>query len=349
MPFESDNSVNLDYGMYQENVIECNTNKSPMPEPFQQCKTCSTQTSNILRLFSTELLLADDETVQYYTGLETAAKFSLALSTLLPMAYNIEYRWSRVIGLSVEDQFLMLLIKLRRNTTDFESGKIFGVSKTEVSNIIVTWINFVSDIWSLIDIWPSRNLVNFYMSDSFKKYYPSTRVIIDGTEIGIQKPSKPNDQKVSFSTYKHKNTLKFLVGASPGGLISYFSSGYAGSVSDRQIVERCPLLPMCDSGDTIMADRGFNVQDLFACKGIGINIPNFLKGKSQIPSGQLKLDQKLASQRANIERHIGLTKTYLILKSELNHFYIPLASKIFSICIILCNFRERIVNKNNTN
>lgn len=44
-----------------------------------------------------------------------------------------------------------------------------------------------------------------------------------------------------------------------------------------------------------MADRGFNVQDLFASKGIGINIPSFLKGKSQNPGVQLKLDQKLAT------------------------------------------------------
>lgn len=172
-------------------------------------------------------------------------------------------------------------------------------------------------------------------------------MIIDGTEIGIQKPSQPDAQKASFSSYKHKNTLKFLVGASPGGLLSYVSNGYAGSASDRQIVERSKLLQICDSGDSIMADRGFNVQDLFASKGISINIPSFLKGKSQIPGVQLKIDQKLASQRVHIERLIGLTKTYLILKNELNHFYVPLASKIFFICVMLCNFREGIVNKNN--
>ncbi|XP_022821356.1 uncharacterized protein LOC111352897 [Spodoptera litura] len=302
-----------DCNVSQELVVENECDKSPLSYVVNQ-NTCGTQTSNILRLFSTELLLADHETVHYYTGLETSAKFSLVLSTLLPMANHLKYRWSQVVCLSVEDQFLMLLIKLRRNTTDFELSKIFGVSKTEVSNIIVTWINFVNDVWSLVDIWPCRKLVDFYMPNSFKKYYPSTRVIIDGTEINIQKPSQPNDQKASFSTYKHKNTLKFLI---------------------------------CDPGDSIMADRGFNVQDLFAPKGIGINIPHFLKGKSQIPGVQLKLDQKLASQRVHIERLIGLTKTYLILRNELNHFYVPLASKIFFICIMLCNFREGIVNKNN--
>nr|XP_037872963.1 uncharacterized protein LOC101736528 isoform X2 [Bombyx mori] len=346
VPLEEHSSVHFDSNVSQEILIE--NNKSSIDETITRHHiTIGTQTSNILRLFSTELLLADDETVQYYTGLETASKFSLVLITLLPMANDIRYRWSRVVGISIEDQFLMLLIKLRRNTTDFELSKIFGVSKTEVSNIVVTWINFVSDIWSLIDIWPSRSLVNYYMPNCFRTHYPSTRVIIDGTEIGIQKPSQPDTQKASFSSYKHKNTLKFLVGASPGGLLTYVSNGYAGSASDRQIVERSKLLQICDSGDSIMADRGFNVQDLFASKGISINIPSFLKGKSQIPGVQLKIDQKLASQRVHIERLIGLTKTYLILKNELNHFYVPLASKIFFICVMLCNFREGIVNKNN--
>lgn len=30
-----------------------------------------------------------------------------------------------------------------------------------------------------------------------------------------------------------------------------------------------------------MADRGLNVQDLFASKGVSLNIPTFLKGKNQ--------------------------------------------------------------------
>lgn len=83
---------------------------------------------------------------------------------------------------------------------------------------------------------------------------------------------------MSFSQYKHKNTLKFLVGSSPGRLLTYCSGAYTGSTSDRQIVERSDLFNLCEQGDSIMADRGFNVQDLFINKHVGINIPIFLKG-----------------------------------------------------------------------
>lgn len=94
-----------------------------------------------------------------------------------------------------------------------------------------------------------------------------------------------------------------------------------------------------------MADRGFNVGDMFAAHGISVNIPHFLKGK-KLPSTTVLADRKLSSKRVHIERLIGLTKTYAILRGPLNPTYTRLATKIFLVCIMLCNFRETIVNPN---
>ncbi|XP_062594027.1 uncharacterized protein LOC134255513 [Saccostrea cucullata] len=47
-----------------------------------------------------------------------------------------------------------------------------------------------------------------------------------------------------------------------------FPPAYGGSTSDRQVVERSPLINICDPGDLIMSDKGFNVQDLFAPKDV---------------------------------------------------------------------------------
>lgn len=114
--------------------------------------------------------------------------------------------------------------------------------------------------------------------------------------------------------------------------MSFCSDGYAGSTSDRQITERSSLLAKCDEHDAIMADRGFNVQDLFEHKNIVIYNPTFLKGLTQLPGIKLKHDWKLASNRnIHIERLIGFTKTYKILKSDVNAFYVPLLSRIFFI------------------
>ena len=68
-------------------------------------------------------------------------------------------------------------------------------------------------------------------------------------------------QQITYSTYKSRNTLKAIIGISPSGLITYISPAYGGSASDRAIIEGGPLLSMCDSGDSIMVDKGFDVQD----------------------------------------------------------------------------------------
>ena len=43
------------------------------------------------------------------------------------------------------------------------------------------------------------------------------------------------------------------------------------------------LIGLLESGDMIMVDRGFEIQEHFAIKGIFINIPLYLGGKKQMP------------------------------------------------------------------
>lgn len=246
---------------YQVNELDIITNTRHDNRHKLLNISVATQTSAIHALFSTDLMFTDDESVHVYTGLESTEKFRLVLSTLMPMAEHLKYRWKNILGLSVEDQFLLLLMKLRRAKPDFELAKMFGISKTQVSNILITWINFVNDVWSLLDIWPSRDLVNYYMPEQFKLNKMPTRIIIDCTEIAIVRPSNPLSQQITFSSYKNRNTIKFLIGSTPGGLLSYCSEGFGGSTSDRQMIERSILINICDDGDSIMADRGFNVQD----------------------------------------------------------------------------------------
>lgn len=227
------------------------------------------------------------------------------------------------------------MMKIHQNKCNFELAQFFQISLTTVCNIFITWLNFMDQLWKKINIWPEKDLVLYYIPDSFKQYDQNTRVVIDGTELYIQKPGNPVSQQASWSSYKHNNTLKVLVRATPGGLLSCCSPAYAGSISDRQTVERSHLLKMCEPGDSILADRGYNIQDMIIGKDITLNISTFLKGKGQIPSLKLLKDRKLSSQRVHIERLIGLTKTYKIVKEELHHNFVPLASDIFCLSNLL--------------
>ncbi|CAC5357652.1 unnamed protein product [Mytilus coruscus] len=245
--------------------------------------------------------------------------------------------------LSVENQFFLTLIKLRQHKTNFELSRLFNISETAVVNIWVTWVNFMSRQWREVKTFPDRDIVRFFSPHDFKTKFPSTRIIIDGTECPVMKPKSPIAQQSTFSTYKNRNTIKLLVGATPGGLVNYVSPAYGGSTSDRQICERSNLSSICDKGDSIMADKGFNVQDLFAPYDVSINIPTFFSKKEQNDWQKFLKDRAISSKRVHIERIIGLAKTYKILKAPLNITETKLASEITFVCFMLCNFKTCII------
>lgn len=285
----------------------------------------------------------DDAGIHFYTGLETYVKFYMVLRTLGPAAYCLNYIYHKVTNISVSDQFFLVLIKLRRHRTNFDLSRFFNVSEKTVSNVFYTWILFMSKQWREVDIWPPKSLVNYFCPSDFKLKFPNTRVIVDGTECPIKKPKLPKTQQATFSTYKNKNTVKILVGATPGGLVSYVSPAYGGSTSDRQIVERSSLLNLCDPGDSIMADKGFNVQDMFVHRNIQINMPTFFKKKNRMSCSTVIQDRKISSKRVHIERIIGLAKTFKILVEPMNSSETKLSSHITFVCFMLCNFKTCIV------
>jgi len=97
------------------------------------------------------------------------------------------------------------------------------------------------------------------------------------TEIFIQMPSFFRAQSQTYSQYKSHNTAKGLVGISPSGLATFVSYLYGGHVSDKAITDNCRITDLLEPGDVVMADKGFDMQDLLVPKRVILNIPPFLK------------------------------------------------------------------------
>ena len=127
--------------------------------------------------------------------------------------------------------------------------------------------------------WPSKEDIKKTLPRSFCKF-PSTRIIIDCTEIFLKKPTSPCAQRATWSNYKQHNTMKALVGISPTGYFTFVSKLWTGNVSDRYITEKSGLLDKLEEGDSVMADKGFNIRDLLTRKKVALNIPPLCKGNS---------------------------------------------------------------------
>ena len=119
--------------------------------------------------------------------------------------------------------------------------------------------------------WPSKQLVKRHLPKCFSKY-PRTHVIIDCTELKVEKPSAPSSQIVTWSDYKSHNTFKLLVEIIPLRAFSFVSDLYSGAISDRAITIRSGLIEKLEPMDDVMADRGFSLRDLVTKKNATLNI-----------------------------------------------------------------------------
>ena len=326
--------------------MECAVS-DPTPFPSTPPVTCDTATDPIeirTPTLSVDKFKHDAKSIHNFTGLQDYFKFMFVFASLGPAVNHLSYMYGAVPNsFSIVDRFFMVLIKLRKNFTNFDLSQFFDISEADVYNVFCTWVRFMSLQWRELNLWPNRDLVKFYAPSGFKTEYPNCRVIIDGTECPIKKPKKPTAQQATYSVYKNKNTVKVLVGISPSGMVTYVSPAFGGSASDRQIVERSDLDRLCDPGDEIMSDKGFNVQDLFAGDSVKITIPTFFKKKNRMSQKTILHDRKISSKRIHVERVIGLAKSYKILQKALNTSETMLSSDITFICFMLCNFRSCIV------
>lgn len=123
-------------------------------------------------------------------------------------------------------------MKLKLNLQVKDLALRFHISTGLVSKYFITWI---SHHLKEIDWTPSVEQVAATLPCSFQEKYPTTYLIIDGSEIFIETPSDLFMQSSTWSSYKHHNTGKFLIGCTPNGAISYVSQLYVGSISDVEL------------------------------------------------------------------------------------------------------------------
>ena len=139
--------------------------------------------------------------VRFFTGLRTTTVFKFIFDWLLFKAVHMQY-WrgaktttefeakrresqekSPVIlnkpgpsrSLTHEQEFLLVLMRLRLGLLGHDLAFRFKVTTALVSSIFITWLNLMAKELGVLIVWPSRGQVKKTLPNCFKKLYPKVR------------------------------------------------------------------------------------------------------------------------------------------------------------------------------
>ena len=87
----------------------------------------------------------------------------------------------------------------------------YNISVSEVSRIFATWLDLLFSRLIQLPVWATRRTVEETKPEVFQQKYQHTRVVLDCTELFIEKPSCFRAQSETYSSYKSHNTAKGLV------------------------------------------------------------------------------------------------------------------------------------------
>ena len=251
----------------------------------------------------------DDEKVRFYTGLTNWSLLAIVVHFVQPFV-DVHNRSM----LPAFQQIVMTLMRLRLGLSGQDLGYRFGVHRSTISRIFASVIDVLYLRLKHLIVWPEREVLRKTLPVDFRKHCPECTVIIDCFEIFIDRPTALLARAQTYSSYKHHNTAKYLIGITPHGSVSFVSKGWGGRVSDKHLTENCGLLNYLLPGDTILADRGFDIKESVGLYCATIKLPAFTKGKKQLSGIEVEQTRCIANVRIHVERVIGnVRKKYSLL------------------------------------
>ena len=310
--------------------------------------------------YSVNRLKDSDSLIKLHTGLDSYALFEWTYDQVKDKVDYLQYykgpnshtvkRYQINKGkkpgpqrtLSPQNELFLTLMKLRLNLNSEFLGHLFGISQSLVTAILSTWIPLLALELKPLIYWPTREEAQHYYPDCFKKY-KNVIAIIDCTEVPIQRPSLALANGQIYSFYKGRPTCKLLVACTPVGTVSFVSCAAGGAMSDKRLVKESGILSKFLPQDTVLADRGFNIQELLLPYQVNLVIPPFLKKKKQFSLEDDARTKQVANARIHIERVIGRLKDFDILKAELPLDMCDLFDHIATVICCLVNLQSPII------
>lgn len=299
-------------------------------------------------------LLTTDKLCLFHTGIKTVALFTKLHDFIVPFVrrrwrgtkgttstlrrnfFSVPKRMGPARKLPSKDEFLLLLMRLRLGLLEKDLATRFNISEGLVSAIFRSWLRCSAEVLSAYVFVPDQGALNITRPSHFR---PASNLhsIIDATEIFIETPKNLINQRLTWSNYKHHNTLKMLLACSANSTIVFVSKAYCGSISDKALTVDCGYLEKVEPYSQLMADKGFNIMSECEARRINLVIPPGKRGQSQMLPKAVRKTSEIARMRILVEQVIRQLKSFHILGREIPVNIIPQVDDIITVCAALVN------------
>ncbi|KAG0444740.1 hypothetical protein HPB47_013438, partial [Ixodes persulcatus] len=120
---------------------------------------------------------------------------------------------------------ILVLTEMKTNISFTCLAINFKISRASTSPYFPNTLQVLSQIIKAPLPWPSRDEAINNLPRCFQNF-ANVRVVLDGTEIEIEKAACLACRIWKYSHSKERNAAKFLVGVSTAGLITFLSDGF---------------------------------------------------------------------------------------------------------------------------
>ena len=144
--------------------------------------------------------------------------------------------------LTTFQELAVTLSRLRLNLNVNDLAYRLDVSASTVTRAFHKWLEILFRRFQKTIKWPEREqLIETTPMCFWELFGTHVATVIDCFEVFINRPSDVKARAQIWSSYKHHNTAKFLIGICPQGVISYISRAWGGRASDTFITEHCGI------------------------------------------------------------------------------------------------------------
>lgn len=241
------------------------------------------------------------------------------------------------------ERVVLCLCKLRTNLSFRSLAAMFGLTQIVCSSYFFAMVRTLAGVLKHTIYWTKTEELLKNLPEAFQSF-KQTRLILNCTETEIDKQRCPKCKKEQIEKNKEYESVKFVLGVAPNGLIIFKSKTFDAQADDTSVFTQTTLLDSLDPvKEAIMADNSLNIEAECVERNITLIKALKLEKNKQYTSRDVHLIKNVCAARVHVDRTLQRFKMYKVLQTKISWRLLPYLDDICTIVAGVVNMKNPIL------